>query len=56
MDNSTGPAFDVVAESLEPVGELGLYCAYAALLIMALIPIWIGSHRSLAPKSEVLHL
>lgn len=53
MDNSTGPAFDAVAESLETVSEMGLYCAYAALLIMALIPIWVGSHRSLAPKSEV---
>jgi hypothetical protein len=53
MDNTTGPAFDAVAESLETASEMGLYCAYAALLTMALIPIWVGSHRSLAPKTEV---
>lgn len=36
--------------------ETGLYVAYAALLVMAVVPIWVGSHMSLAPKSEVITL
>ena len=44
---------EAVQAAAADIGDTGLYVAYAALLIMAVVPIWIGSHLSLAPKSEV---
>lgn len=42
-----------VVEGLAAADDAGLYMAYTALLIMAVVPIYVGSHLSLAPKTEV---
>lgn len=55
MDNATDTVVEglAAAAAATTTDDVGLYIAYTALLIMAVVPIYVGSHLSLAPKTEV---
>lgn len=55
MDNATDTVVEglAAAAAATTTDDVGLYIAYMALLIMAVVPIYVGSHLSLAPKTEV---